>query len=643
MDVALVGVVLPGVENHSLGALAAALTEAGRSHRVVPFGGFARLRETVAQVIALEPRVCGVSLQTTESALATLAFTRLLREAGYRGTIAVGGHVASLAADEILAARADVDVVVELAGEAAIVGLARGEDPCTLPGAITRDGRGPAPRAVAPGSYRRAPGATRDHLGFGTADLVLSRGCAAHCGYCCVAAVSDRAEATGGARHATGAIDAIADELASLAARGVRAFHVMDDNLLPAEADAALAWARALRDALAARAVPPIAFSLQLRADIVSPALACELAALGLVRAYVGIDGYSAGQLRAIGRHAPATAANLALEAFHAAGVACVANALIVGPTLRWETIAAEVEALATVRHAPVHLLPIEARPGTVYHRRAAARGLIEGGLVWPHYHFEDARAFRVAEVLTRLPTRLVERSVPIALYDLAWAMGVAGRLAPDAALGGVRETYAEVTAAWNADQVRVLRAALAAALAGPDATAELLARERPAVTAHDRALLARCDRAILEVERAVSALHRRPVRAHARGRLLGRLAVTMSLAACSPSHSAPDAVVPDTAVLDAAIDAPWTCADPSLMPEGAGYPDPCACDAFGTDALIMMTYDATGVVTAVADQAGTPFPPDIEQCILDLLAPYCYPSAAGTTVQVNVCHSWIA
>src|SRR5829696_5569503 len=102
MDVALVGVVVPGAENHSLGVLGAALHAAGYEHRVVPFGGFAAMDRTIADVLALRPRICGVSLQTTESALAAMVFTRLLRARGYAGTIVVGGHVASIAADEIL-------------------------------------------------------------------------------------------------------------------------------------------------------------------------------------------------------------------------------------------------------------------------------------------------------------------------------------------------------------------------------------------------------------------------------------------------------------------------------------------------------------------------------------------------------------
>jgi len=640
MDVALVAVVAPNIENHSIAALRGALDDAGLSSCVIPFEGFGGIDAMIAAVMRTRPRVCGVSLQTTESMLAALAFTRVLRERGYEGTIAVGGHVATLAADEILAANACVDVVVELAGEDALVGLARGRDPLTLPGTRTRDGRGLAAIPVAPRAIRRER--LGDHLGFGAADLVMSRGCAASCGYCCVAAVSAATEAAGGKRHVRSDVAWIADEIAELARRGARAFHFMDDNLLPLAPADAVAWLVQLRSALQQRRVPRIAFSLQLRADVVTAALADALAELGLARAYIGIDGYTQGQLRAIGRNAPAPAGNMAVELLTARGVLCIANALIVGPTIRYETIVAEIEGLAAVQLAPVHLLPIEARPGTVYHRRAAARGLIEGGPLWPVYRFEDERAFLISHVLTSLPTRLAERSVPIALYDLAWALGVANRLAPTADTTRAAETYAAVTAAWNADQLRVLRAAVAAAARGREAIDELILSEQGFVRAHDDALLRRCDEALVEIERAMSAIQRRDVKAHARGRILGGLAFTMSLAAaCSPGRKA--TIDAPMMVPDAAIDAPLpACADPARMSQSIPYQQEqqtCACG----DVNVTATIDANGVITALTGDQGAALPPDIERCLLDLFAGYCYPTLAGMTYAFPTCHVWIA
>src|SRR5262245_42014406 len=122
MDVALVGLLVPGVENHSLEALRSAAEEAGLAAAMVPFGGGPGLAATVAAVERLRPRVCGVSIQTGEAALAALALTHLLRRRGFAGRVVCGGHFATLNAEEILASPAGVDAVVRFAGEEALVG-----------------------------------------------------------------------------------------------------------------------------------------------------------------------------------------------------------------------------------------------------------------------------------------------------------------------------------------------------------------------------------------------------------------------------------------------------------------------------------------------------------------------------------------
>ena len=108
-----------------------------------------------------------------------------------------------------------------------------------------------------------------------------------------------------------------------------------------------------------------------------------------------------------------------------------VCNALLVGPTIPLESIRAELEAMRAIRGAPLHLLPIDVRAGTTYHARAESRGLLEGGFLWRRYRFEDPRTAVLAEVITGLPSRLEEHSVPLALYDLAYNLGIARRLIP--------------------------------------------------------------------------------------------------------------------------------------------------------------------------------------------------------------------
>jgi hypothetical protein len=137
-----------------------------------------------------------------------------------------------------------------------------------------------------------------------------------------------------------------------------------------------------------------------------------------------------------------------------------------------------------------------------------------------------------------------------------------------------------------------------------------------------------------------MSALHRRPVTAHARGRVLGNIALTMSLAAaCSPSRSTV-ADAPPAMMADAHPDAERVCLDPTKLARGYidNY-DTCACGE--TD--VTATFDANGVITAITDLQGNPLPAKLATCLHQLLDRYCYPSLAGMSETFMTCHRWIA
>jgi hypothetical protein len=72
MDAILAGVVLPNVQNHSLAALARAARSKGFSVAIAPFSGFRDLEAVAHRVCEARPRVLGVSMQTTETALASV-------------------------------------------------------------------------------------------------------------------------------------------------------------------------------------------------------------------------------------------------------------------------------------------------------------------------------------------------------------------------------------------------------------------------------------------------------------------------------------------------------------------------------------------------------------------------------------------
>ncbi len=653
MDLALVGLVLPNVENHSLATLKHAAHDAGYSSVLVPFSGWADLDTAVRRVLRERPRVCGVSIQTTEVALAALTFARMLRARGYTGRIVCGGHFSTLNAESILSSRAGVDAVVRFAGERALVGLLA--DPSTdelalLPGIVWKDDTGALrygkdPLAPIAG---RAPGPLPVHLGFPAADLVVSRGCEHKCAYCCVAGASALVARAGGQRYERRDVGAIADEIAALFHdEGARIFNFMDDNVLPAEKREAAALARELRAALDSRGVGRIAISMQLRADAVDDKSAEALAELGLVRAYVGVDGYSRAQLRRLGRRAPPDAGARALSLLGARGVLSICNALLIGPTVRFDDLRAELDGLARIEHGPVHLLPIDVRAGTRYFDVAERRGLLEGSFLLRRYRFEDPRTERVGRAIAAMPTRLEERSVPIGLYDLAYNLGVARRLAPDAGLDDVMRVWHRVASQWNADQIRFLRAAIDAS-SDDDSISTLIERERPVVGAHDGALLAECDRALARVEREVSRARRASVRAHPRGTLLSVVAASMSLVGCYRWHGPSADAGRDASARDAGRDAPVARdggVDAPMCPDDrapAASPTDNPCLPFCAAApRLSLTLDLDGVVVGI-DLIEGDLPDNLRVCLEDFFDGVCYPSLAGNTFEVGG-HCWVA
>ena len=681
MGVVLAGLVLPNVQNHSLSALTTALDRAAIPNDVAPFRGWRDIEPVVARARDAEKSrdtVFGISVQNTEAALASITLARVLRRRGFHGRIVCGGHFATLNAAENLNEIPEVDVVVRLAGEEALVGLARGlhrpDQLAALPGTVFRGADG-AVRLGAPGrAVRPIPAAANDvdlpiHLGFRAVDLVGSTGCEAHCSYCCVAATTRiagaeavRAGASRGDAIASGVVrwtsERLAREIAALYhERGARVFTVMDDNLLPLDADEAERFLRRLEDGLRRAGVGPIALSLQLRADVVTPAVADALVAVGLVRAYVGIDGYSRQQLARLGRSAPPAAGALAIARLAERGVFAVCNALLVGPTIPLDSIAAELDAMRAIRGAPLHLLPIDVRAGTTYHDRAQRRGLLEGSFLWRRYRFVDPRTAVLAEVITGLPSRLEEHSVPLALYDLAYNLGVARRLVPGAALAHEAETYARVSDAWNADQLRILEAAVRIATDGDLEAARRFAREEePRVRRLDEALMDDTTEALRAVEQAVRARGNRVARAHTRGQLLSAVAFSMALAGCSRSlvsggggdrdaGGASDVgasewhyTAPEVPIQDASCEVLRT--DPTDA--GFRFEDNYGCVSTCGGVKVTARFDDQGRVVAIEGISSGTLSPDVVECLIGSFSGTCYPNLAGTT-QTLTSHCWIA
>ena len=302
----------------------------------------------------------------------------------------------------------------------------------------------------------------------------------------------------------------------------------MDDNLLPLATDDALAWTRALGAALRARDVAQIAFSMQLRADVCT-------------RDVVGAPGRPGPGTR-LCRHrrllGPAARRPRAQRARRRRSRGA-------GEPRRGRRVhglqRAHHGANVRVRRGAGRDRGAGARAACACppaaHRRTRGQRVLRarpppraprGRHAVPGLSLRRSRTALLAEALLGFPTRLEEYSVPVALYDLGYNLGIARRLLPASDIREPIDIYSDVTARWNADQMRLLRAAAAAAASGERARVrELISAQGDRVRRLDDELRAQTAGALALVERIASRARGATVRSQrARAAAVGGRAV---------------------------------------------------------------------------------------------------------------------
>ena len=401
-DVVLVAHEPPNCEHLGIRVVAAGLVEAGFRTCVLPIGAPTRLAMVVAETLAAQPFLVGVSISDPLSAPPLLAFVRLLRQRGFTGHITAGGALATLERVRLFEDHPAIDSVVRHAGEAVIVDLARAlreGGPLDQVGGLTTrlgEGRGnPAafmPSRLWPMRAEEPP----TLLGIPKADVAASHGCAGQCAYCGVSAL-DRDLAnerqllglpTGHARgRIQRSVDDLADEVAALYhERSVRIVQLVDDNVLGPDPEAASTWLEDLEAALRRRRVGPMGWRLMVEPSALSDEVLDAFARLGVLTVLVGIESLTPQGKSALGRRGTRTSDMACLHSLAKRGISPILNVLAVRPDGTLADTRAELDGLAQLDDFAWEVVPLTVWPGTTLARQLANKGQLTGrgaGLAW--------------------------------------------------------------------------------------------------------------------------------------------------------------------------------------------------------------------------------------------------------------------
>jgi hypothetical protein len=489
-DVILVGRRLPDNENLGLGYLLGALRDADIPAAMEPLRDVSDLISIADGVMARRPRLVGLSLPDGGSSLLALGLGERLAELGYRGAIIAGGGFATLSRRWLLERYGWLDAVVRHAGEVPLVEVATrlragraGLD--GIPGVSTRAGDGPPAPVMDPRPLEVVPqrGSLPEILGHRVAHVAASRGCPGRCAYCGPAALQDLERAEGREaghdpadlrRCGVGAtrrrpLDGLCDEMAALwRDRDVRYFYFVDEQLVPSRPAAARTFLADWRRGLRRRGVGPLGIGCMTRSDLLPDDVLGDLLGVGLVRAFVGIELATSGELRKYGRAGDPARGMKVMEALDAARVATVCNVMLVHPESSPDTID---DGLRFMAAHPEHLF--EATQMQVYHGtrlwdRLRDEGRVVGNPIRYGYAFHQPAVARFSEILARLRGEaFLDYSVAFGVHDLRLSLALSRRLEPGTEIDDLWARSGELTRRVGEARVAALEQALALARRG--------------------------------------------------------------------------------------------------------------------------------------------------------------------------------
>jgi len=428
-------------ENLGVGMIAASARQAGHEVVVVPFDEPESAPAVAARVVAHGPDVVGLSIQFQHRAAEFLGLAQRIRRAGFEGHLTSGGQPPSLAWRDFLARGDALDSIVLHDGERTIVELLAtleaGRRPAEVAGLALRaddgapvrtPGRAFADLDTLPPPARYRPHSR--HLGVPFIPILGSRGCWGACTYCSITSFyRDGRASGGGATVRLRSPDHLAGEMAALArgagGRAIFCFH--DDNFLLPRPAASLARVRAIHDALARRGDFDVGIIGKARPDCLDADLARALAALGVLRLYVGVENVSAGGADHLGRARQAPHVGRALDACREAGIFVCYNLLLFEPDATLADLRENVAFLRAHATHPVNFCRAEPYSGTPLEQGLRARGNLDGSILGFGYRIADdptELAFRVCSAAFR------ERNfAPEGVANRSMSLGYLGKI----------------------------------------------------------------------------------------------------------------------------------------------------------------------------------------------------------------------
>ena len=407
--IALVG---PEVEeNLSLRYLAACLERAGFRAELVPFNADEDLQRSLRWIIdaPTPPLLVGLSLAFQWRALDFLSLAIALRNEGHSGHITTGGHFATFTDEHLLDDFGELDSVCRQESEETIVALAEAlrdggplDEVAGLAlrrsdGGVVRTPARPSPTlASLPWPDRR--GEPARCFAHGIAPIVGSRGCYAHCTFCCIAAWH---ELTPGKRYRLREVDDVAAEMATMQReRGIDIFVFHDDNFFVPSKEFNIERIGALADALERQGMGPFATVVKARpTDVTTEVFSALKSRLRCIRAYIGIETDSEQGLITLRRWSRPRQNDEAMGVMRQLEMLPCFNMLIFDPDTTVESLEQNIAFMERHVDLPFNFGRTELYAGTPLLERMQEEGRATGDYVRWNYRIGDEEAQRVYEV----------------------------------------------------------------------------------------------------------------------------------------------------------------------------------------------------------------------------------------------------